>query len=97
LELEEKTEELVAVEAVERIVDSIYALDVAGWADEHFAKLEAIIDRTINLIEGLPAVRRRALTVRLLIAREGVEDGLAPDPAKRPSVGEMRAFVSSHL
>lgn len=97
LELEEKAQDVVDLEAVRGLIDMIYALDVSDWPDEHFALLESIIDKTVAVLSPVPNQEHRALLERLFQAREGVEQGLSPDPAKRPSVDKMRAFVSAHL
>ena len=97
LRLEEKSEELVPLGVITDLVDAIYALDVTTFTDEDFAKLENIIDKAAQIVNTLPTSPRRLLTDRLLTAREGVEQGMAPDPNKRPSLDEIRAFVSAHL
>jgi hypothetical protein len=97
LEIEEKAQDFIDLEAVRDVIDSIYALDVSGWSDEHFAVLESIIDKTVAILSPVPNQERRPLLERLFQAREGVEQGMSPDPAKRPSRDEMRAFVSAHL
>ena len=97
LELEEKTLELVALDKVREIVDQIYEIDVSWMADEHFATLEHIIDQAIQLLSVTPSADHRPFIERLLIAREGVEQGMAPNPAKRPSLEQLRQFVASHL
>lgn len=97
LELRDKTEELIPLAAARDLVDGIYALDVSDWTDEDFAQLEQLIDRLIHLIDALPTAQHRPLIERLWTAREGVEQGMAPDPTKRPTLDEMRRFVSAHL
>lgn len=97
MELEEKAQEVIDLGAVRGVVDAIYALDVSDWSDEHFAVLESIIDKTVTIVSHVPNPERRDLLDRLFRASEGVEQGLSPDPAKRPSLDEMRAFVSAHL
>jgi hypothetical protein len=59
--------------------------------------LERLIDRTIQVLAIVPDAEHRQLIARLTAAREGVEQGLAPDPAKRPSLEELRQFVADHL
>ena len=85
------------MDEVRGLVDSIYALEVSDWSDENFAALEALIDRAISVLSAVPIAQHRPLIERLLEAREGVEQGMPPDPAKRPSAEQMRAFVSAHL
>jgi hypothetical protein len=97
MELEEKAQEVVDLEAVCGLIDSIYALDVSGWSDEHFEVLESVIDKTTAILAQIPSEKRWVFVDRLSIAREGVEQGVSPDPAKRPTLEEMRAFVSAHL
>lgn len=97
LELEEKAQELVHLDTVRALVDDVYALEVSSLDDEHFATLERVIDGLIQMLSVFPSAERRPLIKRLLIAREGVEQGMAPDPAKRPSLEEMRGFVAEHL
>ena len=96
-ELEQKAEEVIDSAAIRGVVDSIYALDLTDWTDQSFAILEHLIDRLIGVLSAAPNQQHRVLLKRLFIAREGVEQGIAPDPAKRPSATEMRAFVSAHL
>jgi hypothetical protein len=97
LEIEEKAEELIHLDAVAAIVSAIFAADVSGWNDNDLATLEGMIDKVIALLSAYPVAQHRPFIEKLLQAREGVEQGLSPDPAKRPSVAEMRAFVSAHL
>jgi hypothetical protein len=97
LELEEKAQEVINLDAIRGVVDAIYGLDVSDWTDTSFAALEHLIDNVIGMLSAVPNQQHRALLERLFIAREGVEQGVAPDPAKRPSLAEMRAFVSAHL
>lgn len=97
VELEEKAQELVDLELVGSLVDQIYGLDVSDWNDESLALLEHLINQTIALLEAVPNESHRVLLTRLAQAREGVEQGVSPDPSKRPSIEDMRAFVSAHL
>jgi hypothetical protein len=97
LELEEKTHDLIHLDQARLLVNDIYALDVSGMTDEQFAVLENIIDKAIQLLSVLPGADHRPLIERLLLAREGVEQGMSPDPSKRPSVEELRAFVAERL
>jgi hypothetical protein len=97
LEIEEKADELVPLDAVARVVSAIFALDVSDWNDTDLASLEAVIDKLIGFLSASPDARHRPFIGKLLQAREGVEQGFAPDPAKRPSVAEMQDFVSAHL
>ncbi len=97
LELEEKALGLVRLDNVYALVDSIYALDVSSLDDDDFATLERVIDSAIQALGVAPNAERRPLIDRLLVAREGVEQGMAPDPAKRPSLEQMRQFVAAHL
>ena len=98
LVIEEKTHELVPLEAVRTVVEGIWALDVADWDDEDFATLEGVIDRLVGLLSTSPiAPEHRPLIGKLLEARAGIEQGVAPNPATRPTSAQMRAFVSAHL
>jgi len=97
LELEEKAQALVRLDKVQALVDDVYALDVSSLDDDDFATLEHMIDGMIQVLSVLPSAEHRPLIERLLIAREGVEQGIAPDPAKRPSLEQMREFVAEHL
>ena len=83
VELEEKTQGVIDAALVSDLVDLIYALDVSDWTDEHLFTLEHFIDRLIHLLSAVPNPQHRALVTRLFSAREGIEQGLAPDPAKR--------------
>jgi hypothetical protein len=56
-----------------------------------------MIDGMIQVLSVLPSAEHRRLIELLLTAREGVEQGMAPDPAKRPSLEQMREFVAEHL
>ena len=97
LEIEEKAQELIQLAAVRDIVADVFAVDVSGWDDESFGLLEAVIDRLIALLSASPIAQYRPFIEKLREARDGVEQGIAPDPAKRPTADEMRAFVSEHL
>lgn len=97
LELEEKAHKVIDIEVVRRLVDSIYELDVSDWTDESLCLLESIIDKIVAILSSAPNKQNRELIERLFQAREGVEQGMSPDPSKRPSLDEMRAFVSAHL
>jgi hypothetical protein len=97
LELEENTRALVPLAKAQALVESVYALDVSTWTDEDFKTLEHLIDRAVAVISAIPSSEHRPLIERLLVAREGVEQGMSPDPAKRPSLEEMRRFVAAHL
>ena len=98
LEIEERTQELIPLDRVRTVVAGIIALDVSEWDDNDFGSLEAVIDRLIALLSTPPiAPEHRPLIETLLEARAGVEQGVAPDPAKRPTSDEMRAFVSAHI
>lgn len=97
LEIEEKTQELIPLDRISTIVDQIFSLDVSNWDDQSLEDLEGIIDKLIALLSSEPSAQHRPLIERLLVAREGVENGVNPDPVKRPNTKEMRAFVSAHL
>jgi hypothetical protein len=97
LEIEEKAQDVIDLEAVRRLVDQIYALDVSDWTDESLSLLESMIDKLVSLLSSVPNQQNRELIERLFTAREGVEQGMSPDPDKRPSLDEMRTFVSAHL
>jgi hypothetical protein len=97
LEIEEKTHEVIDLDVAKALVSAIFALDVSDWKDDSFAALEALIDKLISLLSAAPTAQHRPLIAKLLDARAGVEQGMAPDPAKRPTSGELRAFVSAHL
>lgn len=97
MELEEKTQELISLPAATALVDAIFALDVSQWTDRDFAALEHVIDKALQLIAANPSAEHRPLIERLLVAREGTECGVAPDPMKRPTVQQMRQFVADHL
>lgn len=97
LELEEKAQQLISLDTVQGLIDRIYGLDDSLLDDDDFASLERVIDSLIQVLSVVPSAERRPLIKRLLIAREGVEQGMAPDPAKRPSLEQMRQFVAAHL
>ena len=83
-----------AIGAIDR---AIYALKVETFSDDDFQLLERTIRAVINAVEihasGLgTAVQHRVdresfreVISRLETALEGLEQGLAPDPANRPS------------
>ncbi len=96
LDLEEQAHKLVRLDKAQALVDGIYALEVSSLDDDDFATLERMIDDMIQVFSVSPGVYR-LLIERLLVAREGVEQGMAPDPAKRPSLEQMREFVAEHL
>jgi len=98
LEIEEKAQELIPLDAVRKLVDRIFALDVSKWADNDLSSLEMLIDRLVALLSTPPiAPEHRPLIERLLEAKSGVEQGMAPDPKNRPTREQMRAIVSAHL
>lgn len=97
LEIEEKAHSLIHLDAVSDVVDKIFALDVSDWKDESLVELESIIDQLITVLSATPFAQHRQFIARLLQAREGVEQGLSPDPAKRPTAEAMREFVARHL
>jgi len=97
LEIEEKAEDLIDLGLVEGIMSAICALDGSQLDDDGFAILERIIDNLIKVLSITPNVRNRQLIERLFEMRAGVEQGLSPDPAKRPTAEQMRAFVASHI
>ncbi len=97
LEIEEKAQDLIDLSEMRALVDDICRVDVSGWTDEHFALLENIIKRAIAVLKTISNKAHEPLIARLEIAREGVEQGMSPDPAKRPSLDDMRAFVAAHL
>lgn len=97
LEIQEEAHALIHMDAVRALVAKIFALDVTSWNDENFAALAGIIDQTIAILSATPIAEHRPFILKLQEAKEGIEQGVAPDPAKRPTVDEMRAFVSAHL
>ena len=97
LDLEEKTNGLIRLDDARRVVDEIVALDVSWMNDANFATVESVIDKAIQLLSAVPDEANRPLIQRLLIAREGIEQGMSPDPAKRPSIEQMRDFVAERL
>lgn len=97
VELEHAAERLVPIEELRHFTDIVFALDADDLDDDNLEAIERLIDRAIRLLADSPDGERRELVRRLLVAREGIEQGIAPDPAKRPSVEEMRQFVADHL
>lgn len=75
----------------------IYAMDVSAMTDEQFAGLQLAITQTVQLLAVCPDDQRRPLIQRLFVALDGVEQGMAPDPAKRPTIEELQRFVSERL
>lgn len=97
-ELETAAEKIAPpVAEIRRFTDLLFALDVSGLTDENFIELEGLVDKAVRLLADAPDASHRELIARLLIAREGIEQGLAADPAKRPSAEQMRRIVASHL
>lgn len=96
LALEEQAHELVRVDKAQALVDGIYALEGSSLDDDDFATLERMIDDMIQVL-SVSSGAYRPLIEQLLVAREGVEQGMSPDPAKRPSLEQMREFVAAHL
>ena len=97
MELETAAERLLPIEALRQFVDILFKLDVSELEDDNFAVIETLIDRAIRLLAESTGAEQRELIARLLVAREGIEQGLPADPDKRPTVAEMRKFVSAHL
>jgi hypothetical protein len=97
LELAEETRGLIHFDEASALVDHIYAVDASEWDDEQFSRLESIIDKAIAVLSAAPSEQTMALVQRLLTAREGVVQGLSPDPAKRPSPEELRHLFSAYL
>ena len=97
LELEEKTQALIHLDEARRLVDAFYDLDVSTFTDDQFALLESLIDKAIHILSSHPIAQHRPLIERLLVAREGVEQGMSPDPGRRPTLEQMRQFVAAHL
>jgi hypothetical protein len=97
LELEEKAEALLPDAAINSIVDIIYSLDVSSWEDEGLAVVEGIIEKLIRVLTSADVHQHAEQIERLLKARRAIEQGLSPDPSKRPTLDEVRAIVSNHL
>ncbi|HKY21012.1 MAG TPA: hypothetical protein VJM31_07320 [Vicinamibacterales bacterium] len=97
-ELETAAERLTPPLAdIRRFTDLLFALDVSGLTDGNFIELEGMIDRAVRLLADAPDAPGRELMTRLLTAREGIEQGLAADPSKRPSREQARRIVAAHL
>jgi len=96
-DLEAKTQHLIHPDEALELVDLIYALQTDQWTDEDFAALEQVIDRAIALLQVVNNADVEPIIDRLRIARDGAEQGMAPDPANRPTHEQLRAFVSAHL
>jgi len=96
-DLKKAGDRLIPLEQARDFTTLLYALDVDDLEDEDFEKLEQLIDQAIRLLaDGLDAAHRQ-LIAKLLVAREGIEQGMAPDPDKRPSREEIRKHISSRL
>jgi hypothetical protein len=97
MEIKEKAHELIHLDEARALVDAIYAVEVSSMVDDDLQVLESLIDKMIQALSALPTAAIATLIDRLRIAREGVEQGVSPDPSRRPSVEEMRQFVAAHL
>lgn len=87
--------------AISRVVAAVYALDIETLTDEHLQALERLVRAVIHLVDvhaaGLGGGVRdtvdrehfRKIIEQLREALEGLEQGLAPDPRKRPSDDEL--------
>ena len=95
-----------AIGAVETVV---FSVNVEQFSDDQFQSLEQAVRLVINLIEvhvaGLGTDTRatldrkyfRAIVSRLETALEGLEQGLPPDPAKRPTDEELMEQFNAGL
>jgi hypothetical protein len=87
--------------AIQSVVDALYALDIDKFSDDQLKTLDELVEVVLSVIDVHTstlgtAVRDtvdreyfRELSARLRVAAEGLEQGLSPDPAKRPSDEEL--------
>lgn len=95
--------------ALTTFVDSVYQLNVDGLDDDQLQLLESVMRAVLHAIEihtsrlgdGLRETVDReyfkTLVKRLKVAIDGVEQGLAPDPSKRPSRAELLDRLAAGL
>lgn len=83
--------------AASSFVLELYALDTVGFTDAHFERLEDVVVAAVHLLERSPAAEARRLIDRLNVALEGIQEGLPPDPAKRPTREELAADFATRL
>jgi hypothetical protein len=95
--------------AIRDVVEALDELDVERFSDEHFQSLETVVHRVLQIIDvhvaGLhDGVRDkvdreyfRIMTAHLRTALEGLEQGLAPDPAKRPTHEQLMSRLADGL
>lgn len=95
--------------AIGNFVSSVYALDVERFTDEQFQLIELLVRAVTKVVEvhlsGLGEGVRdvvdreyfRPILRRLEVAVEGLEQGLAPDPAKRPTDDQLMEQFNAGL
>jgi hypothetical protein len=83
--------------AASKLVADVYALSVDGFTDAHFERLEEVIVTAIQMLARSPEAEAVELIDKLAIALEGVQEGLPPDPAKRPTREELASQFAKDL
>lgn len=95
--------------AAERFTDLAYGLDVSRFQDEDFQLVENLVETGAKIIEihmvGLRSDLRdvvdkeffAALLRNLHTAIEGLQQGLPPDPDRRPSDDQLMSRLDSSL
>jgi hypothetical protein len=95
--------------AFSSLVDLIYRVDVSAFADEQFDLLLEVVEVAVKILDvhvsrlgvGLHDVVDREYfretRRRLLVARDGFQQGLPADPAKRPSPDELMDVLAAVL
>jgi hypothetical protein len=95
--------------AISDVVEALYVIDVDRFTDEHFETLERVVKVVIEIINihvaGLDRTTRdvvdreyfRDMTTRLKTAIDGLQQGMAPDPQKRPTDEELMDRLAAGL
>ena len=91
--------------AVERFVQVVYALDVSQLSDADLQAVEELVltgQRVIEVHTTLRAGREDLVYLTTIIrqlrdAVDGLQQGLPPDPAKRPSDDELMDRLARNL
>lgn len=95
--------------AVDRFTNAVYELNIDHYSDDDLNKLEETITSVIKVVEVHTSRlgsyiednedRRyfKAIIDRLGIAREGLSEGLPPDPAKRPNEDQLLDRLATML
>jgi hypothetical protein len=111
LRVERPIRALVFSSSAKAFVKRVYALETAGFIDRDLEEVEDIVRAGLRVLlvhmADLDRLRRRgstgdrhpmhALVEKLEGGLEGIERGLPPDPAKRPTREQMLQKLAAHL